>query len=270
MNDDIHTLTGAYVLDALSETERRRFELHVSRCSGCAEEVAELRDTAARLGSVAAVQPPAELRARVLSAVAKTRQLPPDTSDHARPEPEPSADAGTGAGAAEPPRLSVLPGRARWQRRIGALAAAAAVLLVVGVGVVEVQSNRQMTREVEALREVSADYREFADMLAAPDTRLVRGSVTGGGTGTAVVSPSRGAVMFVAHGLPELPADRDYQLWVIDDDGPHPAGLLASAAQGRPLLVEGVDGSERVGLTVEPRGGSPEPTTPTVVVLPLV
>jgi anti-sigma factor RsiW len=36
MTADLHTLTGAYVLHALSESERAAFERHLADCAACA------------------------------------------------------------------------------------------------------------------------------------------------------------------------------------------------------------------------------------------
>ncbi|TDB74977.1 zf-HC2 domain-containing protein, partial [Actinomadura sp. KC216] len=38
MTHDPHDLAGPYVLDALGDTERRRFERHLSGCTTCADE----------------------------------------------------------------------------------------------------------------------------------------------------------------------------------------------------------------------------------------
>ena len=46
---DIHALGGAYVLDAVDDLERAAFDRHLADCETCANEVAELRDAAARL-----------------------------------------------------------------------------------------------------------------------------------------------------------------------------------------------------------------------------
>ncbi|HEY1175361.1 MAG TPA: zf-HC2 domain-containing protein, partial [Phytomonospora sp.] len=49
MSDDVHTLVGAYALDALDDLDRARVERHLGRCPSCAGEAAELTATAARL-----------------------------------------------------------------------------------------------------------------------------------------------------------------------------------------------------------------------------
>jgi len=71
-----HTLTGAYALDALTRADRARFERHLARCEQCAREVRALAEATAALAAAVAAEPPAELMQRVLTAAARTRQLP--------------------------------------------------------------------------------------------------------------------------------------------------------------------------------------------------
>ncbi len=106
MSPDIHTLSGAYVLDAIEPDERAAFEAHLAECESCREEVDALRAAAATLGDPA--QPPPGLRSRVLALAEQTPQLPP-LVDHA-------------------PVV-----RRRWVPRL--LAAAAAVVLLAGIGI---------------------------------------------------------------------------------------------------------------------------------------
>ena len=69
---EIHTLAGAYALDALTEIERAAFARHVAECETCAVEVAELSETASRLSVAAWAAPPPGLRESVLREVAQT------------------------------------------------------------------------------------------------------------------------------------------------------------------------------------------------------
>ena len=79
MRDDLHVLTGSYVLDAVSDAEREEFERHLQNCLSCRAEVRGLRETAARLAQARAVAPPARMEQQVLAATYRTRQLrPPD------------------------------------------------------------------------------------------------------------------------------------------------------------------------------------------------
>jgi anti-sigma factor RsiW len=72
-----HLMTGAHALDALLDAERAEFEAHLGRCRGCADEVAELRETTARLGDAVDHVRPNALRPQVLDAVRHVRQVPP-------------------------------------------------------------------------------------------------------------------------------------------------------------------------------------------------
>src|SRR6202035_5447931 len=79
LRQDLHSLTGAYALDALEGgSERDRFTRHLTRCPSCASEVRGFREVATALAFAAAAEPPPELRAQVLTAAARIRQLPPE------------------------------------------------------------------------------------------------------------------------------------------------------------------------------------------------
>jgi anti-sigma factor RsiW len=54
---DLHTLAGAYALDAISDADRAQFEQHLARCEACAAEIRGLREATATLGAAAAVRP---------------------------------------------------------------------------------------------------------------------------------------------------------------------------------------------------------------------
>ena len=73
----VHELSGAYALDALDQAERERFERHLRRCPGCAEDVRQMTSTATALALAVAAEPPPGLKQRVLAAAATTPQLPP-------------------------------------------------------------------------------------------------------------------------------------------------------------------------------------------------
>ena len=79
---------------------------------------------------------------------------------------------------------------------------------------------------------------------------------------------ARGAVA----GLPPAPGGRTYQLWYVgSDEVARSAGLLTADREGRgELLLDGdATTAAAVGMTLEPAGGSPRPTTDPIVVLAL-
>ncbi|MEU0879491.1 anti-sigma factor [Lentzea sp. NPDC005914] len=247
---ELHRLSGVWALNALDDEEAAAFEQHLQECESCAAEAGELRETAARLGQIAEHAPPAALRARVLAAAAHTRQSPPETTRE------------------ETRRPAVLAER-RWFKRIGALAAAASVLGAVALGTQAVRNNNELSHEVDALRQVTAEYNQLAALMSSPGARTVSRSVEHGGSGMAVYAPSQNKVLFLAGGLPELSSDWSYQLWMVAADGPHSAGVLPTGDKLPPMVMDALAGTEKLALTVEPRGGSKDPTTAPLVVLPL-
>ena len=58
MSTDLHTLSGAYAVHALSEEEARLFDAHLEGCQACRDEVRELQDAAARMGASEAATGP--------------------------------------------------------------------------------------------------------------------------------------------------------------------------------------------------------------------
>jgi anti-sigma factor RsiW len=229
---DIHTLSGAYVLDAVNDVERAAFARHLAECPSCAQEVAELTETAGRLADASATTPPAQLRGRVLEEIGRTRQLPPRPTQPAR--------------SARP-----------WRRWAAAAVAAAVVLVAVGAGaLVEEQRVRDAQRQ-------SVQARAIEDVLSAPDAVLhtVAGP-DGQGRVTVVVSQSRDQAVAVLGDLPAPGVDRAYQLWMIKDGQATDKGLLAAGATGGTKLIDGVRGEQRFAINNEPRQGSAAPTTP--------
>src|SRR5262250_3564512 len=92
-DQDLHTLAGAYVLDAVSDDERAKFAAHLAVCAQCRDEVDELREAAARLGTAQAVRPRPELREPTIRAAYHTRQMGPVIAD-GEPARRPASGAG--------------------------------------------------------------------------------------------------------------------------------------------------------------------------------
>jgi anti-sigma-K factor RskA len=237
---DLHTLTGAYALDAVDDAERDRFEHHLHRCQSCSHEVRGLHETATRLAMAVARQPPPAMRERVLTTAVRTPQLPPVRPAH----------------AAHPPRTRRVPRLA-----VGLVAASMAVVIVLAIAL-------GVTRR--QLDEARSQQQAIAAVLTSPGISVVTRRTSLGGTATVLVSRSRQKVLFTAAGLPPLPRSKVYQLWLLGPPRTRSAGLLPAPSGGRtaPLLASGLNGGDSIGVTVEPAGGSPQPTTKPIVVLP--
>ena len=80
---------------------------------------------------------------------------------------------------------------------------------------------------------------------------------------TAVISPRDREAVITTADMP-TPADaKVYQLWVISAAGARSAGLLPGSGAGvtSPVLATGVRPGDRLAITVEPAGGTSQPTT---------
>lgn len=256
---DPHEASGAYSLHALPEDERLAFEQHLEGCQACREEVAGLQAAAAQLGRAAAVTPPAGLREEILRRVALT---PQDEPARAREVPAPPRQAP--AAAPEPvPATPTAGGQApAWSRRLPRLALAASVAAVLACLGVATWQYREAQDARTATRHSQEHQEEVARVLTAPDVRLETQKMRGGGTATVAVSRSEDAATLAVSGLPSLPAGKVYEAWFIEDGQPVPAGLLSRDPGRRLTLLDGpVDDATAVALSVEPTGGSEQPTT---------
>lgn len=66
MSRSPHDAAAVYGLDGLEGIERLGFESHMHFCPRCREDVEDIRDTAELLSVGITLDPPTELRARVL------------------------------------------------------------------------------------------------------------------------------------------------------------------------------------------------------------
>ena len=237
---DLHLLTGAYAVDALTDDELSEFEQHLAKCPSCADEVRGLQETAGRLGMASAIAPPPAMRARVLEATGRVRQLPP------------SGVRVLPAGHRRPLK------RLRRLSRPVALAAMAAAIVVLAV--LQLDTRHQ-------LQQAQAGNRAIASVLAAGDAQIELGSSSVGGTVTAVVSRQDHAAVVTAADLPAPADDRVYQLWVIKGPVKRSAGLLPGSDSGATssVLADDVQPGDQLAITVEPAGGSTQPTTTPIV-----
>lgn len=62
-------------------------------------------------------------------------------------------------------------------------------------------------------------------------------------------------------GVPAASWHRDYQLWLMTATGAAGSVSLMSTAPAASILLTGLDGESQLGMTVEPDGGSSQPTT---------
>ena len=204
------------------------------------------------------VDPPAELRDRVLNAI--------------------------GASATPVARFSTRPrSRTSYPTLALGLATAALVVIAAGLSVYSLQLHSRITTlegelrdailRAEASNTQLADVRRTATeaqssiaVLTAPDmtrVELAGQTVAPQASGRVFWSRSRG-LMFTAANLPALPAGRTYQLWVVTAQAPVSAGLVKPDANGAAnvmfIVPANIPSATAMAVTIEPDGGVPAPT----------
>lgn len=145
---------------------------------------------------------------------------------------------------------------------------AACLAAAVGAAGIAVQQNHQADQARGRAAAVQQQQDRITGLLTAPDARTASGPVTGGSAvATVVWSKSQDTAGLLVSAMPVLKAGTTYQLWFNDGGTMRPAGLM-TAGSGATLLTGPVNGAIGIGVTVEPDGGSPQPTGGAVVLLP--
>ncbi len=281
MSPDLHNLSGAYAVDALDDTERTSFEQHLAVCADCREEVAELSSAAHSLGSLTEATPSPALRESVLAGITRVRPLPPLTGEAEAPSaPEataphqpPAQPSGLDAPARTDTMQHPLADQADEEEHIATVvplfrrastwfaAAAAAVLLSVG-GIAWSPWSNDAPPSISAVQRIES----------APDATTLPNRA---GTTQATLAYSRelGQTAITVDGLPAAPEGQTYQLWYFGKGGSiTSAGLMTPAGDGsgQRVLDGDANAATAVGMTLEPAGGSEQPTSEPLVVIDLV
>lgn len=243
-------LAEIYALNAVSGEEREAIEEYIRTAPEAEREafnerVRQARETLA-MTFIAEEEPPADLFDRIAA------QLPgtPGTGRVEAPSKPPAADELTAA--RERRELRRTGGLRNWI--IGVAAAAFIALGGVGVGAYIANQNDPL-----------------AQVLEAQDVRQATVEVSGGGTATVSIAPSKDALVVRMKDVPAPPPGKVYQMWLIPKDGSAPVsqGLMDEEALSKPAVVKGIASAAALGITVEPAGGSEAPSLPTVASAPL-
>jgi len=133
------------------------------------------------------------------------------------------------------------------------LAAAAALVLLAGVVAVTLPSN---------------DSLSFDDVAGSPDAVITNLDPIGDdqtGNLQVIWSNDLDGVAVIGSNLADPGADNVYALWFLIDDGVVPAGLFQPENRSISEVLDVADlATNGWGITIEPAGGSAQPTTPVI------
>jgi anti-sigma-K factor RskA len=222
-------LKDAFVLGALPDAERREFEEYLAEHSERQAEIDELGTVAGLLALSSQEQEPTpELRRRIMEVVEAEADRPRVESRRSWPE------------------------RIREFLGVRGLALGAAALLVIGL----FSWNMILQREIQELQEQAERPQTLQD------SRMValKGPGEAHGARAEVMILHNVRAVLMAEDMPPVPEEKTLQIWVIEDKIPKPGGLFEPKEEV--IVVEvPLDGADAIAVSVEPEGGSPEPTT---------
>jgi anti-sigma-K factor RskA len=231
-----------YTLGVLEEPERSEIRVHLERgCEPCTAGLGEARALAFAMGAAQeGPEPPRRLRGRILAAAGGTPER-------------------------------------RWNWFTAWLATGATALAAAGLLVYQAHNFQAQLDEarVEIARSgaEAGTLRQALDLIEAPETREVT-------FGQGTPEPPRGRVFFhpsgvllVASRLPAPPPGKTYEMWIIREGKPAPAGLFQSNQQGNAIHLYRPPSppatSDVIAVTLEAAGGVGAPTAKPVIVAPL-
>ena len=274
--DQVRDLASGFVVGALEPVQVHDVRDHLSTCPEPHPEMDELGGVVPYLAeSVEPVEPPMELRGRIIEAIDAELRAGRRT-DAAADRLISSLGAGSTVPAAAQPALAGRPApalpidlaaeRARRRSPLRWLAAVAAVVLIGALGAWNVGLTEQLS---DARGEQAAFDRVLAIAQAPGGQAIILGPVSvGGPAGLAAVGPD-GSFGLTLDGLPATSGSQVYEAWVIAPLGmPVPVGSFAVGSSGLGSLSAarvptGI--GLTVGLTLEAHSGATTPTLPMVV-----
>jgi len=222
----------AYAIGALDAEDATALEAHLRTCEACREELAAYRAASDNLLMNLPPQKPSAALRRHLQ-----KRLP-----------------GTQKAV-----------RSRWNWSFGRVAVGMAILLLLALNVISISQVRALqNQQAQLLNQIQNGQMALA-MLSYPNTQsfpIKQENVTG----SLLLDKEYNNAVLILRGLPSLPADQTYQVWLIDPNGDRTSAGLLRPQSDLPFLSEPIDATQDlanfvgVGMTIEPAGGSDHPT----------
>jgi hypothetical protein len=159
-------------------------------------------------------------------------------------------------------------GPRRWSRRLTTFAVACG--LVIGAAALTLEVEEQRDRDQRSLIIAEQERLDRIEtVLTAPDAVSRSTKAESGLRLSAVYSSEHHAAVVTYADMPDIPEERTYQLWRVRNNRTKSMRVLAPDAREGSAMVLDLDDGDAVALTVEPEGGSGQPTGDIVVGLPL-
>lgn len=272
-----------YVLGELDATGRAEVEAWAQRSPEVRQELDELQAGLSAFAHAHALTPPAGTRERVLGRVfAEIAAAAPAAEQPAAPTMRVSASNPANYQPTAPAPAEPVASRGGW-----AIAASVALLLSLGANILLYSRWQQASTDLvaaqnnQALFAAASQVSERRYAAAAEQLHVLRSPgefkmVALAGTPKHPTARVRVLYDKAAHRvyvdvqqLPPLPAGKQYQLWALDKGKPIDAGMLAAATAAGDSMqqMKDIASAQAFAMTVEPTGGSADPTMTTMTVI---
>ena len=243
-------------MDLATESERAEFEQY---CTQYPELVAARKDFEEKLEKYAsenAEHPPVGVKVKVLEAIGS-----PDSRKSVSFNPPKqiinymeNSTSSRGSG---------------WSR----LAAAASIILIIGLAWFAYQThneNKDLTDKNNALTEKFNSTDSILKQIVAEQKVVKDPNVTVVNMVGTTAAPKSSAniywdstsanVYLVVKNMPNLPSDKQYQLWALIDGKPKDLGVFDASDNKVILQMKNTQKAQAFAITIEQKGGSPSPT----------
>ena len=249
MDENPKDLLPFYALGALSPDERAAVEAYVAAHPEAQTQLSQMQENVSALPFTAdPVEPPPALKKRLMAQV--------------------QADAASRRTSIQHERSRVERGLA-WTWLMPAISFASLLVALAAV-IWAIALRGQVTRleaQAAALEQQLNSQRTVLTQLTSPSAQAFAVSGTQlqpGAHGQFIADASTGNAVLVVSGLRELPPDSTYEFWLIQGKTAVAAGLFNADTQGRAILsvphTAGLSSYTAVGVSIEPAGGSPQPS----------
>ncbi len=224
---------SAFVLGALDANETAALETHLQTCEACRAELAEYQRVSAGLLSALPPQAPRPALKRIL----QKRLAPP---------------------------------RPQFKLSLGQIAIASAFILLLALNIVSILQVYSLRQQQAELNKQYYSAQTAIAMLAYPGIQPVSFDQNGI-SGSLLADRNRNLLAVFAWHLPAAPAGKTYQMWLIDAKGDRTNGGLLVPDADQPFVMAVIASPgpltnfTGLGVTLEPSGGSPQPTGPKVL-----
>ena len=267
-------VAALYALGALSQHEAQAFDVHLrDGCPACDLELKQFDKVVGLLGaSIEPEAPSAYLRDLLALRIQREVSETPTPANPVIPFPEQPKMPQSPARASSSPALSWLP----W-----AVAAAFLVAFVFSLAAwrtsrstlqAEVDQTRSSSKAVLAqnaeLKQQLAETVQINSVLSSPSPRVLQleGQEPAPGSSATVYWDVQGNRWVITANLPPAPEGKVYQLWFVTAEAKISAGLIRPDRAGHAFATlqfpSDIGPLAAAAITLEPDGGSEQPTMP--------